>query len=136
MRSCSASLSRSQACRSRILNRPSRNEPNLVGQLWLERGLLNHRQSNDCAVLDCGMNSQALSEDAPSSSRRKSRTQPENYSVNTMGLLLHSRLEMCRTRTVERSTHQIQALIDQMPTVDLTPTERLRLLHALPLPNK
>ncbi|KAF8489480.1 TPR-like protein [Russula emetica] len=61
---------------------------------------------------------------------------PENWSVHTMALLLRSRLEAHRTRTVERSTLQLQALIDQMPTADSTPTERLRLLHALPLPSK
>jgi tetratricopeptide (TPR) repeat protein len=63
-------------------------------------------------------------------------THPENWSVHTMALLLRSRLEAHRTRTVERSTLQLQALIDQMPTADSTPTERLRLLHALPLPSK
>jgi tetratricopeptide (TPR) repeat protein len=61
---------------------------------------------------------------------------PENWSVHTMALLLRSRLEAHRTRTIERSTLQLQALIDQMPTADSTPTERLRLLHALPLPSK
>ncbi|KAI9462038.1 TPR-like protein [Russula earlei] len=61
---------------------------------------------------------------------------PENWSVHTMALLLRSRLEAHRTRTVERSTLQLQALIDQMPTDDSTPAERLRFLHALPLPSK
>ena len=61
---------------------------------------------------------------------------PENWSVHTMALLLRSRLEAHRTRTVERSTLQLQALIDQMPTADSAPAERLRLLHALPLPSK
>jgi len=61
---------------------------------------------------------------------------PENWSVHTMALLLRSRLEAHRTRTVERSTLQLQALIDQMPTADSTLGERLRLLHALPLPSK
>jgi tetratricopeptide (TPR) repeat protein len=63
-------------------------------------------------------------------------THPENWSVHTMALLLRSRLEAHRTRTVERSTLQLQALIDQMPTADSAPAERLRLLHALPLPSK
>ena len=61
---------------------------------------------------------------------------PENWSVHTMALLLRSRLEAHRTRTVERSTLQLQALIDQMPTADSAPAERLRFLHALPLPSK
>jgi tetratricopeptide (TPR) repeat protein len=61
---------------------------------------------------------------------------PENWSVHTMALLLRSRLEAHRTRTVERSTLQLQALLDQMPTSDSPLPERLRLLHALPLPSK
>lgn len=61
---------------------------------------------------------------------------PENWSVHTMALLLRSRLEAHRTRTVERSTLQLQALVDQMPTADSAIAERLYLLHALPLPSK
>lgn len=61
---------------------------------------------------------------------------PQNWSVHTMALLLRSRLEAHRTRTVERSTLQLQALIDQMPTADSDIPERLHLLHALPLPSK
>lgn len=61
---------------------------------------------------------------------------PQNWSVHTMALLLRSRLEAHRTRTVERSTLQLQALIDQMPTADSTIAERLGLLHAIPLPSK
>ena len=61
---------------------------------------------------------------------------PENWSVHTMALLLRSRLEAHRTRTVERATLQLQALLDQMPTTDATVPQRLRWLHALPLPSK
>lgn len=61
---------------------------------------------------------------------------PRNWSVHTMALLLRSRLEAHRTRTVERSTLQLQALVDQMPTADSTITERLRYFHAIPLPSK
>jgi tetratricopeptide (TPR) repeat protein len=61
---------------------------------------------------------------------------PENWSVHTMALLLRSRLEAHRTRTVERSTLQLQALLDQMPTADAAVPQRLRWLHALPLPSK
>ncbi|KAI0265886.1 hypothetical protein BC834DRAFT_969833 [Gloeopeniophorella convolvens] len=53
-----------------------------------------------------------------------------------MALLLRSRLEAHRTRTVERATLQLQALVDQMPTADSALPERLRFLHALPLPSK
>ncbi|WFD38810.1 uncharacterized protein MJAP1_001774 [Malassezia japonica] len=59
---------------------------------------------------------------------------PLNWSVHTMSLLLRSRLEASRTRTVERSTLQLQALIDQMPTNDSSLRERLRFFHALSLP--
>lgn len=59
---------------------------------------------------------------------------PLNWSVHTMSLLLRSRLEAHRTRTVERSTLQLQALIDQMPSNDSSLRERLRFFHALSLP--
>lgn len=61
---------------------------------------------------------------------------PQNWSVHTMSLLLRARLESTRTRTVERSTLQLQALIDQMPTNDSSIRERLRFFHALDLPAK
>ncbi|WFD42993.1 hypothetical protein MPSI1_001644 [Malassezia psittaci] len=58
----------------------------------------------------------------------------QNWSVHTMALLLRSRLESHRTRTVERSTLQLQALIDQMPSNDSALSERLRFFHTLDLP--
>ncbi|KAG6844363.1 hypothetical protein H0H87_007544 [Tephrocybe sp. NHM501043] len=61
---------------------------------------------------------------------------PRNWSVHTIALLLRSRLESARTRTVERSTLQLQALIDQMPTADSTLQERLLYFHSIPLPSK
>ncbi|KAJ7698045.1 tetratricopeptide repeat domain 27 [Mycena rosella] len=61
---------------------------------------------------------------------------PRNWSVHTMALLLRARLESTRTRTVERATLQLQALIEQMPTADAPVAERLRYAHALPLPSK
>ncbi|PPR06607.1 hypothetical protein CVT24_001714 [Panaeolus cyanescens] len=61
---------------------------------------------------------------------------PRNWSVHTMALLLRSRLESTRTRTVERSTLQLQALIDQMPTADSTVQERLLYVYSIPLPSK
>lgn len=61
---------------------------------------------------------------------------PRNWSVHTMALLLRARLEAHRTRTVERSTFQLQALIEQMPTADSAPAERLRYVHGMPLPSK
>ncbi|KAI6040433.1 hypothetical protein EDC04DRAFT_2996759 [Pisolithus marmoratus] len=61
---------------------------------------------------------------------------PQNWSVHTMALLLRSRLEASRTRTVERSTLQLQALVDQMPTADSELSERLLYFHSIPLPSK
>ncbi|KAJ7601038.1 hypothetical protein C8J56DRAFT_911911, partial [Mycena floridula] len=61
---------------------------------------------------------------------------PRNWSVHTMSLLLRSRLESTRTRTVERSTLQLQALVEQMPTADSTISERLHYFHSIPLPSK
>lgn len=61
---------------------------------------------------------------------------PRNWSVHTMALLLRSRLESSRTRTVERSTFQLQALIDQMPTADSMLSERLIYFYCTPLPSK
>ncbi|KAI0071840.1 TPR-like protein [Panus rudis PR-1116 ss-1] len=61
---------------------------------------------------------------------------PRNWSVHTMALLLRSRLEANRTRTVERAVLQLQALVDQMPTADATVSERLMYIHDLLLPSK
>ncbi|KAG0697296.1 hypothetical protein DFH29DRAFT_1071678 [Suillus ampliporus] len=61
---------------------------------------------------------------------------PKNWSVHTMALLLRSRLESTRTRTVERSVFQLQALVDQMPTADSPLIERLLYFHSIPLPSK
>ncbi|WVW82827.1 hypothetical protein I302_104839 [Kwoniella bestiolae CBS 10118] len=61
---------------------------------------------------------------------------PRNWSIHTTGLLLRSRLESSRSRTVERSTLQLLALIEQMPTSDSSTKERLRYFHQLPLPSK
>lgn len=61
---------------------------------------------------------------------------PRNWSVHTTALLLRSRLEADRSRTVERSCLQLAALIDQMPTSDSSAKERLSYFHQLPLPSK
>ncbi|KAF6748986.1 hypothetical protein DFP72DRAFT_552793 [Ephemerocybe angulata] len=63
-------------------------------------------------------------------------THPRNWSVHTMALLLRARLESQRTRTVERSAFQLQALVDQMPTADSTLRERLVYFHSILLPSK
>ncbi|KAJ2001365.1 hypothetical protein GGI04_003769 [Coemansia thaxteri] len=66
---------------------------------------------------------------------------PTNWSVYTMGLLLRSRLEMAKTRTAERATLQLQALVDQithpLPSVqEAGAAERLQYLYALSLPSQ
>ncbi|KAG9127425.1 hypothetical protein FRC07_013989 [Ceratobasidium sp. 392] len=61
---------------------------------------------------------------------------PRNWSVHTMALLLRARLESTRTRTVERSALQLQALVDQMPTADSELSERLSFFHSILLPSK
>ncbi|KAI1795004.1 TPR-like protein [Ganoderma leucocontextum] len=61
---------------------------------------------------------------------------PRNWTVHTMALLLRSRLESHRTRTVERSVLQLQALVDQMPCADSPLAERLLYAHSLVLPSK
>ncbi|KAL1742830.1 hypothetical protein HDZ31DRAFT_65613 [Schizophyllum fasciatum] len=67
-------------------------------------------------------------------------THPRNWSIHTAALLLRSRLEASRTRTVERATLQLQALIDQMRAEDAvrdaSNAVRLRYAYALPLPSR
>ncbi|KDQ29758.1 hypothetical protein PLEOSDRAFT_1096723 [Pleurotus ostreatus PC15] len=72
----------------------------------------------------------------PNAEKARVISHPRNWSVHTMALLLRSRLESSRTRTVERATLQLQALIDQMPTADSSVPERLRYFHDIPLPSK
>lgn len=59
-----------------------------------------------------------------------------NWMVHTMGLLLKSRLEMHKSRTVERSALQLQALVDQIKVNDSGPDERLAYVYDLLLPSK
>ncbi|KAJ2718476.1 hypothetical protein GGI07_005740 [Coemansia sp. Benny D115] len=63
-----------------------------------------------------------------------------NWSVYTMGLLQRSRIESSKTRTVERATLQIQALVDQITrplpkAKEAGGAERLAYLHVLTLPS-
>lgn len=67
----------------------------------------------------------------------------QNWSLHTYGLLLRSRSEAGRTRTVERSVMQLQALVDQIPLNDSSSSpgiapvkERLRFLWQIDLPSK
>lgn len=59
-----------------------------------------------------------------------------NWMVHTMGLLLRSRLEANKGRTVERSALQLQALVDQIKVEDSGVEERLAYFYDLLLPSK
>ncbi|KAF9926142.1 hypothetical protein FBU30_004218 [Linnemannia zychae] len=54
---------------------------------------------------------------------------PNNWTVYTMALLLRSRLESDKSRTVERGVLQLQALVDQTKIEDETSTTRERMHH-------
>ncbi|KAI8085879.1 uncharacterized protein B0P05DRAFT_534074 [Gilbertella persicaria] len=59
-----------------------------------------------------------------------------NWMVHTMGLLLRSRLEANKGRTVERAALQLQALVDQIKVEDSGVEERLAYFYDLLLPSK
>ncbi|KAG0363174.1 hypothetical protein BC939DRAFT_489615 [Gamsiella multidivaricata] len=63
---------------------------------------------------------------------------PNNWTVYTMALLLRSRLESDKSRTVERGALQLQALVDQTKIEDETSTTRERMHHffSVLLPSK
>ncbi|KAG0305038.1 hypothetical protein BGZ98_004666 [Dissophora globulifera] len=63
---------------------------------------------------------------------------PNNWTVYTMALLLRSRLESDKSRTVERGVLQLQALVDQTKVEDETSTTRERMHHffSVLLPSK
>ncbi|RKP08363.1 hypothetical protein THASP1DRAFT_15764 [Thamnocephalis sphaerospora] len=61
---------------------------------------------------------------------------PNNWMVHTMALLLRSRLEGNKSRTVERSVLQLQALVDQIPLDESTAAERLAYVYNILLPSK
>ncbi|KAJ3124310.1 hypothetical protein HK098_001222 [Nowakowskiella sp. JEL0407] len=60
-----------------------------------------------------------------------------NWMVHTMGLLIRSRLESDKSRTVERSVLQLQALVDQFKATDSTVapvSERMQHIFSILLP--
>ncbi|CAG8677117.1 721_t:CDS:1 [Ambispora leptoticha] len=61
---------------------------------------------------------------------------PNNWMVHTMGLLLRSRLEKEKSRTVERSALQLQALVDQFPLESPNAQERIEYFYQILLPSK
>ncbi|KNZ72689.1 TPR repeat-containing protein C19B12.01 [Termitomyces sp. J132] len=121
---------------------PDDDTTNLSKSMSIEEkdgGNLQEKQPN--LPEDIALNDDTLLEQTEFTSSNPSATgslisHPRNWSVHTMALLLRSRLESSRTRTVERSTLQLQALIDQMPTADSTLQERLIYFYSIPLPSK
>ncbi|KAJ3345386.1 hypothetical protein HDU83_004116 [Entophlyctis luteolus] len=62
---------------------------------------------------------------------------PNNWMVHSMALLLRSRLESGKSRTVQRSVLQLQALVDQMAgDHDSTAFERLSYIYMISVPFK
>ena len=59
-----------------------------------------------------------------------------NWTVHTMGLLIRARLESNKSRTVERSVLQVQALVDQFPCKDSDAKERIMFLFSVLAPAK
>ena len=58
--------------------------------------------------------------------------------ITTMGLVLKSRLESNKSRTVERSCLQLQTLVDQwkLQDNDASVPDRMKFIHALLVPSK
>lgn len=58
-----------------------------------------------------------------------------NWLIYSMALLLRSRLEKERTRTVERSCYQLQVLVDQIKDQSPTFTDRYKFFWLLAYPS-
>jgi len=61
---------------------------------------------------------------------------PNNWMIHTQALLLRSRFESVKARTVERSALQLQALVDQFNLTESTVQERMLYFYSLMLPAK
>lgn len=61
---------------------------------------------------------------------------PNNWMIHTMALLLRSRLESNKSRTVERGCLQLQALVDQFGVHDSSAAERMMYLFSIAIPMK
>ncbi|KAI8922197.1 hypothetical protein DFJ77DRAFT_495459, partial [Powellomyces hirtus] len=59
-----------------------------------------------------------------------------NWMVHTMALLLRTRLEGHKSRTVERAALQLQALVDQFPLEESSVAERMLHVFSIELPPK
>jgi hypothetical protein len=60
--------------------------------------------------------------------------QPKKWMIHTIALLLRSRLETKKSRTIERAVLQLQALVDQYRLADPPVKERQEYFHALLVP--
>eukprot|EP00698_Gefionella_okellyi_P026072 TRINITY_DN982_c0_g1_i1.p1 TRINITY_DN982_c0_g1~~TRINITY_DN982_c0_g1_i1.p1 ORF type:complete len:554 (-),score=135.90 TRINITY_DN982_c0_g1_i1:115-1776(-) len=61
---------------------------------------------------------------------------PHTHAIHSVCLLLRSRLEMTRSKTVERATLQIQTLTDQYKFGTPDAGDRARLIYAVPWPSR
>ncbi|KAI8908476.1 hypothetical protein EDD86DRAFT_207765 [Gorgonomyces haynaldii] len=61
---------------------------------------------------------------------------PNNWMVYTMALLLRSRLEANKSRTVERSVLQLQALVDQFGSDESHVKDRMYHIFSIDIPSK
>ncbi|KAI8813661.1 hypothetical protein BJ742DRAFT_789084 [Cladochytrium replicatum] len=61
---------------------------------------------------------------------------PNNWLVHSMALLLRSRLEGDKSRTIERAALQLQVLVDQISTDDAPVEQRMRNFFSLLMPSK
>lgn len=67
---------------------------------------------------------------------RKALEHSNNWLVHSMGLLIRSRLEVESTKTLERATLQVQALVDQFLLEEEAPVqERMRYVFMLAFPS-
>ncbi|KIK29035.1 hypothetical protein PISMIDRAFT_89469 [Pisolithus microcarpus 441] len=131
-------------------------DPDLAGQLLLEQGLLEHIFSHDKAAAELFVRAaRATGLQYELTGALGKRTKFQENDLSQLVLLAESRnvdnssdeknaaksidgvaTSPSRTRTVERSTLQLQALVDQMPTADSELSERLLYFHSVPLPSK
>ncbi|KAI8808918.1 hypothetical protein BJ742DRAFT_806885 [Cladochytrium replicatum] len=61
---------------------------------------------------------------------------PNNWLVHSMSLLLRSRLEGDKSRTIERAALQLQVLVDQISTDDAPVEQRMRYFFCVLMPSK
>eukprot|EP00002_Diphylleia_rotans_P022154 TRINITY_DN4339_c0_g1_i3.p1 TRINITY_DN4339_c0_g1~~TRINITY_DN4339_c0_g1_i3.p1 ORF type:complete len:765 (+),score=140.45 TRINITY_DN4339_c0_g1_i3:42-2336(+) len=67
---------------------------------------------------------------------RRVMMHPNNWIVYSTALLVKSRLESKKTKTIERAVLQLQALVDQHNDTDVSGYDRMRYIFSLPYPSK